>query len=243
MRLKLFFMESAVGVFFFLWAGPVGAAESEAAAQRTTYFQRFFVDGGPLVWLILLPLSFVTVGLIVQFFVSIRRARIIPSATLADVKQMAKQGYQTELLERLKGEESFLSRTLYVGLTEAGNGRAAMENAMGEMLERQSTTLLRRIEWLNIIGNVAPMIGLFGTVWGMVEAFNHIVRAHGQPEPDQLAGAISVALLTTLWGLFAAIPALSAYGALRNRIDELTAEVAQETESLLRNFTFAGDFS
>jgi biopolymer transport protein ExbB len=109
-----------------------------------------------------------------------------------------------------------------------------MENAMAEMLEQQSTTLLRKIEWLNIIGAVAPMIGLFGTVWGMIEAFNRIVYAHGQPEPDQLAGAISIALVTTLWGLFAAIPALAAYGSLRNRIDALSAEAALAAEDLIR---------
>ncbi len=105
------------------------------------------------------------------------------------------------------------------------------------MLEQQSSVLFRKIEWLNIIGNVAPMIGLFGTVWGMIEAFNRIVRAHGQPEPDQLAGAISIAMVTTLWGLFAAIPALAAYGSLRNRIDGLSAEVALVAEKVLRDFS------
>ena len=110
-----------------------------------------------------------------------------------------------------------------------------MENAMAEMIEQDATALLRKIEWLHIIGNVAPMIGLFGTVWGMIDAFHGIVSAGGQPEPADLAGGISTALVTTWWGLVVAIPALAAYGLLKNRIDSLAAEVAVTAENLLRN--------
>ncbi len=110
-----------------------------------------------------------------------------------------------------------------------------MENGMAEMMEQETTHLLRKIEWLNILGNVAPMVGLFGTVWGMIDAFNQIVVKGGQPEPADLAGGISVALVTTWWGLIIAIPALAAYGSLRNRIDSLVAEIAVFAENLLRN--------
>ena len=105
--------------------------------------------------------------------------------------------------------------------------------AVTESLEQDTANLLRKIEWLNLIGNVAPMIGLFGTVWGMIEAFNGIVQAGGQPQPADLAAGISVALVTTWWGLIVAIPALAAFGFLRNRIDSFTAEVALTSEKLL----------
>ena len=110
-----------------------------------------------------------------------------------------------------------------------------METAMAEVLDRDTTSMLRRIEWLNIIGNVAPMIGLFGTVWGMIDAFTGIVHAGGQPEPADLAGGISTALVTTWWGMVVAIPALAAYGFLRNRIDSLSAQTAVTVEELLRD--------
>ncbi|MCP4710824.1 MAG: MotA/TolQ/ExbB proton channel family protein [Planctomycetes bacterium] len=215
---------------------PALAGGGAGVLEPATYFQRFFKDGGPLVWFVLLPLSVITISLIVQHFLVIRRGRLIPAGAADQVDNLLSERRGPALLEYLQEQDDFLSRTLYVSLAEAKNGRVAMENAMSEMLEQQSTSLLRKIEWLNIIGNVAPMIGLFGTVWGMIEAFNRIVHAQGQPDAEQLAGAISIALVTTLWGLFAAIPALTAYGSLRNRIDALTAEVALATEDMIRRF-------
>jgi len=227
-----------VGIFVLILIGPasspVWAGGGTAGLEPATYFHRFFIDGGPLVWFVLLPLSVLTISLIVQHFLVIRRGRLIPGTAADQALDLLTERRGPALLEHLQNQDDFLSRTLYVSLAEAKNGRVAMENAMSEMLEQQSTSLLRKIEWLNIIGNVAPMIGLFGTVWGMIEAFNRIVHAQGQPDAEQLAGAISIALVTTLWGLFAAIPALTAYGSLRNRIDALTAEVALVTEDMIR---------
>ena len=120
-----------------------------------------------------------------------------------------------------------------MGLVELEDGRSAADNAVAEKVEQEATGLLRQIEWLSIIGNVAPMIGLFGTVWGMINAFDGIVRAGGQPEPAELAGGISVALVTTWWGLIVAIPALAAYGSLRNRTDSFSAEAAVIAEEVL----------
>ncbi len=95
--------------------------------------------------------------------------------------------------------------------------------------------LLRRIEYLNVIGNVSPMIGLFGTVVGMIQAFARIYSAAGgMPEADKLAGDIAVALVTTFWGLLIAIPALSAFALFRNRIDTYAAEVVKLCDGLLR---------
>lgn len=193
----------------------------------------FLMAGGYLVWFVLLPLSVLTIKQIVQAFLLVRRSRLIPGTVAAHAKESVAEARIKPLLEYLKEEGSFLSRVLYAGLREARNGRSAMEYSMVEMLEQDTAELLRKIEWLNIIGNVAPMIGLFGTVWGMIDAFNGIVRAGGQPEPAELAGGISVALVTTWWGLVVAIPALAAFGFLRNRIDSISSEAAVTAEELL----------
>ena len=93
--------------------------------------------------------------------------------------------------------------------------------------------LMRRIEYLNVIGNVSPMIGLFGTVVGMILAFLEIASRHGgMPAADKLAGNIGIALVTTLWGLGIAIPALSAFALFRNRIDTYAAEVVKLCDGL-----------
>ena len=77
------------------------------------------------------------------------------------------------------------------------------------------------------------MVGLFGTVFGMIKLFNAIVISGGQPQPAQFAGGISVALVTTFWGLLIAIPALTVHSILRNRIESLTADAAEEVENIL----------
>ena len=192
----------------------------------TSYFERFFVDGGPLVWFVLFPLSIVTVSLIVRHYLTIRRGRLLPGAVVGKLERLARQGDAVRLRAAAGEAGDLLSRALQVVLGQAAGGVAAMENAIYDALEQQAMGLRRRIEWLHIIGNIAPMIGLFGTVWGMIEAFHRIVVAQGQPEAEELAGALSIAMVTTLWGLLAAIPALAAYGSLRNRIEGLTADAA-----------------
>jgi len=235
MNKHVYRMWMVVLVFAALGAHPAGAAEPVASQPAMSGFYKFFVAGGWLVWLVLIPMSLITISLIIQFFLVIRRGKLLPPAVAKETLQLLEKSHQQQAMDCLRAEGSFLARTLYVGLAESKNGRAAMENGMAEMLEQETTDLLRQIEWLNLLGNVAPMVGLFGTVWGMINAFNEIVLAGGQPEPADLAGGISVALVTTWWGLIVAIPALAAYSFLRNRIDSLAAEAAVSAEDLLRN--------
>jgi biopolymer transport protein ExbB len=108
-----------------------------------------------------------------------------------------------------------------------------MKSSIQESLHDRAGALLRKIEWLNLIGAVSPMVGLFGTVFGMIKLFNAIVSAGGQPQPAQLADGIGVALVTTFWGLFIAIPALAMHGIFRNRIEALVSEAVTKSENFL----------
>lgn len=197
-------------------------------------FGKFFVAGGWLVWVVLLPMSLLTIKLIVEYFATLRRTKLLPPTLPARVEKELSGKHDQKLLEFLQKQENMLGRTLCAGLEQTARGREAMDVAMAEVLEQESAQWMRRLEWLNVIGNVAPMVGLFGTVWGMIEAFDGIVQAGGQPEAPDLAKGISVALVTTWWGLLVAIPALTAYGTLRNRVDALAAETAVTAEHLLR---------
>jgi biopolymer transport protein ExbB/TolQ len=102
-----------------------------------------------------------------------------------------------------------------------------------ESVQEQCFALMRKAEWCGLIGNVAPMVGLFGTVYGMIQAFNILGISSGQPAPGQLAGSISVALVTTFWGLLVAIPALFLAGFFRTRVEGFASEAAVEVEALL----------
>jgi len=129
-----------------------------------------------------------------------------------------------------------LSYIVHAALNEANHGYAAMERAVEEASEEKTSDMLRRIEWLNLIGNISPMLGLLGTVWGMIRAFMEIVKARGMPPPENLAQSIGIALVTTLLGLSVAIPALSVFAVIRNRIDALSSQAIVAAEELIATF-------
>jgi len=214
------------------------SATDSSSSTAHSAFARFFTAGGPLVWFALLPLSIFAVSLIIQFFIVIRRNRILPDAYRINASS-TECHYKIDV-HSLSQDCSFLGKVLFAGVQQASNGIESVENAVAEALEQLAMTYLRKIEWLHTIGNVAPMIGLFGTVWGMIDAFNAIVATGGQPEPADLAGGISVALVTTWWGLLIAIPALGALGILRNRMETYAAEAALIAEDYLQNLLNQG---
>lgn len=210
-----------------------GQTPAASAPIARDGFHKFFIDGGPIVWFILLPMSLLTLSLIVQYALTIRKSRLIPPTVIRRLENLMAGSNLNATQDYLNQQTNLLARTLSMGLLESRNGRPAMEQAMSDVLEQDISAHMRKIEWLNILGNVAPMVGLFGTVWGMIDAFNQIVQAGGQPEPADLAGGISVALITTWWGLIIAIPALATYGLLRNCVDAAAAEVSLTIEKLL----------
>jgi len=184
---------------------------------------------GYALWL----LSFVTVGVMVRFFLMTRRGKAVPRERLSQMRSLLARKDYRKVLELSGTDPSFLSSIVHSGLTEAPRGYEAMERAMEEAAEQQATRLLRQVEYLNLIGNVSPMLGLMGTVWGMILAFFTIVQTGGIPNPADLAGEIGLALVTTPLGLGVAIPSLSVYALLRNRIDSLVSEAMVLSQELL----------
>jgi len=199
------------------------------------YFEVIVLGGGTIGY-ILWALSIVTLAFIVQYFVTIRRTNILPTPMREQISALFETKSYREAIELTANEPSFLSYVVHAALAEAPHGYPAMERAMEEAAEERTTKLLRKIEWLNLFGNVSPMLGLMGTVWGMIMAFFQIVEKGGTPEPKELANAIGIALVTTLLGLAVAIPALSVYAFMRNRIDELTSEAMVASQDLISNF-------
>ena len=108
------------------------------------------------------------------------------------------------------------------------------------MGEDENMRLEQRLSYIALIGQVSPMIGLLGTVNGMVAAFQTIARTNTQPKPSDLAGGISMALITTLIGLMLAIPAIAAFGIFRNRLARLVLEVGIFSERLMSRFQNVG---
>ncbi len=203
------------------------------AAQTQTFFEQFIIAGGPIVWFVLLPMSLVTVFLAVEHGLTIRRKKLLPAGIGAHIIAMIRQFGFSQLRQQIAEKDDFISTAVVKAI---GHGRGdwfRMRSVLAESLQEQAWRLMRKIEWVNLIGNVSPMVGLFGTVFGMIKLFNAIVVAGGQPQPAQLADGISVALVTTFWGLFIAIPALAIHGVFRNRIETLVSDAVAEADDIL----------
>lgn len=214
--------------------GQEGTA-AETAASGIKYFDFFVVKGGWIAYVIIV-LSVVALALTIEHCVSIRRTTIVPPEAVARVKAFIDEKKYVEAVQYSADEPSMLGYVLNAALTEAANGFAAMERGLEEALEERSAKLYRKIEYLNIIGNVSPMLGLFGTVVGMIYLFAEIHAADAFPPAQVVADQVAVALITTFWGLAVAIPSLSVYAIFRNRIDVLTAECAIAADRILAVF-------
>ena len=213
--------------------GEPGVADS--AIGDIKYFDFFVVKGGPIAF-VLIGLSIVTIALAIEHAVSIRRATMIPPHAAEMTKALIEKKKYLEAIQYTSEEPSMIGYVLNAGLVEASNGYHAMERALEDSLDERSAQLYRKIEYVHIIGNVSPMIGLLGTVTGMIFLFADIHAADAFPGARIVADRIAVALITTFWGLAVAIPALSIFAIFRNRIDVLTAECALAAEHILAIF-------
>ena len=217
-------------------------AAAPAAAQDaggSSYFDMFFRSGDPIgqgIIILLVLLSAVSIALAIKFFMQFRRASVVPPESQEQMRGMIAGKRYKDAIQYAQADESYLGQVTAAALNEASNGYAAMERAVEEAGDVQTTKMLRPLEYLNVLGQVSPMIGLFGTVYGMIVAFQKLVEAGGSPDPATLAAGISTALVTTLWGLIVAIPALAAYSIIRNRVDAFTSDGMLVAENIIAPF-------
>ncbi|MBN2269531.1 MAG: MotA/TolQ/ExbB proton channel family protein [Sedimentisphaerales bacterium] len=224
-------LAGVAAAMYFVARGLAGG--SDRSGELPTFLEQFVIAGGPIVWFVLLPMSLITVYLATLYFLTIRRSKLLPDGTVSGITGAIRQFGLGRLEARLAGRSDLVG----VAVAKAvGAGRGdwfRIRNILAESLQDRASGLLRRIEWLNLIGNVSPMVGLFGTVYGMIKLFNTIVLAGGEPQTVQLADGISIALVTTFWGLFIAIPALAVHGVFQNRIEALVNDAVMEAESIM----------
>lgn len=190
--------------------------------------------------LVFLSLSFILVALFIMNLLSARREYVCPQHLIDGFEAHLDEKQYQEAYELAKTDESFLGNVLSAGLARLSSSYQHAVNAMLEVGSEENMKLDHRLSYLALIGTISPMIGLFGTVHGMINAFREIAMGGGTPDPNKLAEGISTALLTTLIGLAIAIPAIAAYNILRNRVQRLVLEVGITSENLMGRFEKVG---
>ena len=201
-------------------------AASEPAPQG--FFSILFAGGwvGFLIVMFLFALSLTAAYLVFEHIMTLRRTEIMPEGLGDEVRQALSTGNVAAADQACRERPSFLSFVLLNGLAELDGGWPAVEKALEDATAEQSARLFRKIEYLSVIGNIAPMVGLLGTVTGMIFAFQRVASTQGSAGAAELAEGIYQALVTTVGGLLVAIPSLGAFAIFRNRVDQLVAEAA-----------------
>ncbi len=188
-----------------------------------------------LIWFTIV-LSVYGFSQIIRHAMAARKVVIMPATTVEEVERLLTERKYKEVLDVCNADTSVFAKTMGAALGNAVHGFGAMRESAEEISFVASATRIRNMEILNILGAAGPMIGLFGTVYGMIMSFYSMAKSGGAPKPAELAGGISAALVSTFWGLIVAIPAVLAYGMIRVTIENNVEEAFGKVIDLIKPF-------
>lgn len=220
-----------------LTASLLATPQLFAQEEKQSLLDQWVLDGGfTMIFIGIAVVAFI--ALAVYNFMNLSKAKFCPSDL-----QAALMGHMTECrvrsaIELAASHPSYLGRMVAysfpnIDATQPETlGRDQVEDAIADFTNNESRKSMQWINYISLIAQASPMLGLTGTVIGMVSAFATLKTA-GAADPSQLAGDISVALLTTLWGLFNAIPCILCYFILKNKYNALVAESTHAAEEML----------
>ncbi|PIE22847.1 MAG: peptide transporter TolQ [Planctomycetota bacterium] len=214
-----------------LLSGPALAQEEPSAP---TMMEDIVENAGLIGWLIVI-LSILALALIIEHFMTLKRDKLAPPHLIDDIEALFDEKQWQEAIEVCEAEPNYLTEVVQAGLAKLGHSYETIQTSMYEVAEENDISLNQKVGWLNLIAAVAPMMGLLGTVNGMITTFGKIAVLPSV-KPGDLAGGIKGALVTTLLGLTVAIPVTAAYVYFKNRTQRISIEIAAITEDLFDRF-------
>jgi len=217
--------------FLMIYARVAQAADGKIFNKGHLDIRELLRAGG-FIGYVTIGLSVAMVALIVEHLLTIRRRTLIPDGFADQCQQLVTNGQLAQAETLCREQPSLLSYVVGIGLHEAELGSASMVKAMEDAVAEQAARLTRKIEYLSLIGVIGPMLGLMGTVWGMIQAFAEFAEKVA-PRTADFAPSISEALVTTMFGLMVAVPAQVSFAMFRNRIDSYIAETAVTAETII----------
>jgi biopolymer transport protein ExbB len=233
-------LSASLAAILALSSSPAFAAEEGAAPQSTSIIE-MILHGGPLIimiWLAIVATSMIMVTFIIQLFLQVRRQSMAPKPLVAALDESLKAGNFQEAWETCRANpKTYIAAVLGGALERIGRGKDATETSLIELGVRESQAFKTRNSYLSVIGVISPMIGLLGTVIGMMGAFA-VLGQSGVSDPRKLALSIGEVLLATASGLFIAIPAFIFYYYFRNRISDATVYADSELNHLVEDIPF-----
>ena len=223
----------------FATAPALFAADAAQPVAKENLLQRYVIAGGPTMIFIGLAVL-ALIALVVFNFINLTKTKFCPDDLKAALMDHMSNCRVRSAIELAASHPSYLGRMMAYALPNIDAtrpedlGREYVEDAIADFSVNENRKSMTWINYISLVAQAAPMLGLLGTVIGMVGAFGKL-GITGQANPAELAGDISVALLTTMWGLITAIPSLLAYYFFKSRLSSLTAEAHQTGEDLLNS--------
>jgi biopolymer transport protein ExbB len=203
-------------------------AQTAKHSAPETFFEIVFSGGmvGISIMVLIILCSIAALALSAEQLITLRARVLMPEGLRERVQQQLAAGNLKGAFQACDAQPSFLAFLLRTSMAEAESGWTAVEKALEDATAEQTARLMRRVEYLAVIGNIAPMLGLLGTVVGLTFAFHEVASTQGVARAADLADGIYHALVSTVGGLIVAIPSMAMYAAFRNRVDQLAAEAA-----------------
>lgn len=218
---------------------PAMAQEYEEEEDEPMRGQRTLLDNiksAGIIGGVEILISVVGVALIIDYMVNIRREKLAPPYVLSELESLFDEEQYDEAMDLCDAEDTYLTRVVGGGLSKIGAGYDRMMEAALGTGDEETLALNQKLSYLSLIASIEPMLGLLGTVLGMIRAFNVIAMMAGQATPADLADGISQALVTTAIGLIVAIPMTCVYLFFRNRVLRIVQEVSAIASELFDRF-------
>lgn len=227
-------------------AAPAGAEEAPPADQQPhavveeqESFLHWIMRCSGVIGLGILLLSIYFVSTVARLFWEMRIEVAAPPELLQQAETLLEQRDFKGVYNTVKDDDSFFSRMLTTGISELPNGLAEAREAMERLGDAITGEMEKKISMLAVLGTLGPMIGLLGTLKGMIASFSVIARSEQQIRASQVANGISEALLLTFEGVLLSVPAIYFFALFRNRVIHISNSVMLTADQFLRHFSHA----
>jgi biopolymer transport protein ExbB len=217
---------------------PAGAAAPAPAAETKTpkSMLRWAAEASGPIGFFILCLSIYFTALVIRLFLEFRVSEAVPIALVEKLDAAIKDKKFQEAYDACRDDNTFLARLVRTGIANLPNGRPEAKESMDDVAEEIVVGMESRISYLATIGTLGPMIGLVGTVWGMIRSFQELATGGGQAKPEKLAEGISTALFITLEGVSLSVPAIFFFAYFRNRIAQISTEATKVADRTINAF-------
>lgn len=209
--------------------------DARNAGGQTDSYLWWFIRSSGLIGLFILALSIYFVATVIRLFMEIRPEVAAPPELIQSCEERLQRNDFASIYATVREEHSFLGRVLSTGLSELPNGLAEARDAMDRMGDAETIHLEKQISMLAVLGTLGPMIGLIGTLKGMISSFSVIAMSDVQLKASEVAGGISEALLLTFEGVALSVPAIYFFAVFRNRVASISATTMLHANHLLRH--------